>query len=185
MLLGCKMYFSLGTYSPPSQASSARLQRGSADELDKLLLLQPSLAQGVFAGAVHLTCTTAARPSPEPSWAHTSLLVRPLCPWPLSLPEGLSGFHQCHPVCSWGCKHLDSLVLKSWRKGHYTSPNRAPGTPAAVCLGPGCRSPITHFSIVIASLGSLKFNCTGHLERLSTLKGSAPWNWWSFMRIHT
>ena len=63
-----------------------------------------------------------------------------------------------------------SILLEPWKERHYTSLNHASGTPSAVNMGPGYRSPITYLSSVTVSLGSLKFYCTGYLERLSTLK---------------
>lgn len=169
------MCFSLGGYRPPSQASSASLQRGSADELDKLLLLQPSLPRGVSCRGCtshmhHRSQTLLRARSPGPALcSHAPFWSDHLVPDPSLLPEQLAGFHPCCPACSWGCKQLDSRRWDPWKR-HYTSPNHASGTPGAVHLGPGYRSPITYFSIVTASLGNLKFNCTGHLERLGTLK---------------
>lgn len=95
-----------------------------------------------------------------------------LSPITLSSQKNWQGFPPIHPACSWSCKHLSGRSAGMcgrwaqhpasilWKEKHYTSPNRASGTPRADNLRPGYISPVTYFFSLIVSLGSLKFNCT-------------------------
>lgn len=172
------MHFSLGSYSHKRVQPACRQLSAADGELDELFVQHPSLVHSIScARALQLTCTDLARllaqsQWPCSSWVSTYLFWKDLlAPQPLSLPKGAGRVSPLLvlPVSSytggaWGCGHS---ILQNHRKERLISKSHF-GHPK--CCWLGSITPITYSFSVAVSLENLECICTGHFERLSTLK---------------